>query len=153
MSKIDLSYAFGNRPYDVIVRNKNDLHTYLQYHVRSEKAAIIAAKECAKSYDYSAVVYRPTNETIWESGEIEQSKTMIEISGPIEEFQSCNACGRYNKRGPGPEQMYKSLCKNIRRYTLYNGLCIRLCEDCARELRNQLNELLEVDDEDRNKRN
>ena len=143
MSKINLSYAFDNRPYDVIVRNKNDLHTYLQYHVRSEKAAIIAAKECAKSYDYSAVIYTPTNETIWESGEMEQSR-MIKISEPIEEFQSCNACGRYNKRGFGPEQMYRSLCKNIRGYVI-GGMCVRLCEDCARELRDQLNELLEAE--------
>lgn len=40
---------------------------------------------------------------------------MIEISEPIKEFHSCNGCGRYNKRGPGPEAMYRSLCKNIRR--------------------------------------
>lgn len=72
---------------------------------------------------------------------------MSEISEPIKEFQSCNGCNRYNKRGSGPERMYKSLCKNIRRYTLCDGTCIRLCEDCARELRDQLNKLLEVDDE------
>lgn len=74
---------------------------------------------------------------------------MIEISEPIEYFQSCNACGRYNKRGPGTEQMYKSLCKNIRTYIFYDRTCIRLCEDCARELRDQLNELLEADDDKR----
>ena len=72
---------------------------------------------------------------------------MIDITKPIEEFQSCNACSRYNKRGPGPEQMYKSFCKNIRSYTVGGTMRIRLCEDCARELRNQLNKLLEVDDE------
>lgn len=74
---------------------------------------------------------------------MEQSR-MIKISEPIEEFQSCNACGRYNKRGSGPEQMYRSLCKNIRSYVI-GGMCIRLCEDCARELRDQLNELLEAE--------
>lgn len=74
---------------------------------------------------------------------MEQSR-MIEISEPIKEFQSCNACGRYNKRGSGPEQMYKSLCKNIRGCVI-GGTCIRLCEDCARELGDQLNELLEAE--------
>ena len=44
---------------------------------------------------------------------MEQSR-MIEISKPLVHFQSCSCCGRYNKRGPGTEQMYKSLCKNIR---------------------------------------
>lgn len=146
MSEIKFVDAFDNRPYDVIVKNKNDLRIYIQYHVRDKEDAITIAQIEAKFYDYSAVIYTPTNETIWESGEIEQSKTMIEISEPIEEFQSCNACGRYNKCGPGPEQMYKSLCKNIRGYVI-GGMCIRLCEDCARKLRDQLNRLLEVDDE------
>lgn len=67
---------------------------------------------------------------------------MIEISKPLTHFQSCNCCGRYNKCGPGTEQMYKSLCKNIREYVI-NGMCIRLCEDCARQLRDQLNEILD----------
>ena len=70
---------------------------------------------------------------------------MIEISEPIKEFHSCNGCGRYNKRGPGPEVMYRSLCKNIRKYTFYDRMQIRLCKDCARELRDQLNELLEAE--------
>lgn len=149
MSEIKFVDAFDNRPYDVIVKNKNDSRIYIHYQVRDKEDAIDTAKLCAKFYDYSAVIYTLTNEAIWESGEIEQSKTMIEISEPIEEFQSCNACGRYNKRGPGPEQMYKSLCKNIRRYTLYDGTHIRLCEDCARELRDRLNKLLEADNEKR----
>lgn len=72
---------------------------------------------------------------------------MIEISNPLEYFQSCNCCGRYNKRGPGTEQMYKGLCKNIREYNIKTtcsyGMCIRLCEDCARQLRNQLNDILD----------
>ncbi len=71
---------------------------------------------------------------------------MIEISNPLEYFQSCNCCGRYNRRGPGTEQMYKSLCKNIRDYDVKtaSGVCTRihLCEDCARQLRNQLNDIL-----------
>ena len=67
---------------------------------------------------------------------------MVEISKPLTHFQSCNCCGRYNKCGPGTEQMYKSLCKNIREYVI-NGMCIRLCEDCARQLRDQLNEILD----------
>ena len=71
---------------------------------------------------------------------------MIEISKQLVHFQSCNCCGRYNKRGPGTEMMYKSLCKNIREYdvktTLGTGMRIRLCEDCARQLRDQLNEIL-----------
>ena len=75
---------------------------------------------------------------------------MIEISEPIEYFQSCNACGRYNKRGPGVEAMYKSLCKNIRTYIFYDRTCVRLCEDCARELRDRLNELLETDTKTKN---
>lgn len=146
MSEIKFVDAFDNRPYDVIVKNKNDPYTY-QCHVRSKESAITIAQMEAKLYDYSAVIYTPTNETIWESGEIGQSKTPIKIGEPIEEFQSCNGCGRYNKRGSGPERMYKSLCKNIRRYTLYDGTHIRLCEDCARELRDRLNELLEADNE------
>ena len=146
MSEIKFIDAFDNRPYDVIVKNKDDPRIYIQCHVRSKESAITIAQMEAKFFDYSTVIYTPTNETIWESGEIEQGKTTIEISEPIEEFQSCNACGRYNKRGPGPEQMYKSLCKNIRSYTI-GGMRIRLCEDCARELRDQLNELLEVDNE------
>lgn len=72
---------------------------------------------------------------------------MIEISKPLECFQSCNCCGRYNKRGPGIEQMYKSLCKNLREYDVKTtpGTCmrIRLCEDCARTLRDQLNSVLD----------
>lgn len=77
---------------------------------------------------------------------------MIEISKPLEYFQSCNCCGRYNKRGPGTEQMYKSLCKDIREYTiressLSSGFVaatrIRLCEDCAKQFRDQLNGILE----------
>lgn len=147
MSEIKFVDAFDNRPYDVIVKNKNDSRICIQCHVRDKEDAITIAQMEAKFFDYSAVIYIPTNETIWESGEIEQSKTMIEIGEPIESFQSCNGCGRYNKRGPGPEKMYESLCKNIRRYTLYDGTYIRLCEDCARELRDQLNKLLEVDDE------
>ncbi len=75
---------------------------------------------------------------------------MIEISEPIEYFQSCNGCGRYNKRGPGVEAMYKSLCKNIRTYIFYDRTCVRLCEDCARELRDRLNELLETDTKTKN---
>ena len=71
---------------------------------------------------------------------------MIEISKPLEYFQSCNCCGRYNKRGPGTEQMYKSLCKNIRDYDVKtaSGVCTRihLCEECAKQLRNQLNDIL-----------
>ena len=77
---------------------------------------------------------------------------MIEISKPLVHFKSCNCCGRYNKRGPGTEQMYKSLCKNIREYTIRESSSssvfgvaarIRLCEDCARQLRDQLNEILD----------
>ena len=76
---------------------------------------------------------------------------MIEISKPLIHFQSCNCCGRYNKRGPGTEQMYKSLCKNIREYSIKTvpsggfgtSICIRLCEDCAKQLRDQLSEVLE----------
>ena len=72
---------------------------------------------------------------------------MIEISKPLEYFQSCNCCGRYNKRGPGTEQMYKSLCKNIREYdvkaALGTSMRIRLCEDCAKQLRDQLNKILD----------
>lgn len=147
MSEVKFVDAFDNRPYDVIVKNKDDPRIYIQCHVRSKESAITIAQMEAKFFDYSTVIYTPTNETIWESGEIEQSKTMIKISEPIEEFQSCNACGRYNKRGSGPERMYKSLCKNIRKYTLHDGTQIRLCEDCARELRDRLNELLEVDNE------
>lgn len=147
MSEIKFVDAFDNRPYDVIVKSKDDPRVYIQSHVRSKESAITIAQMEAKFYDYSAVIYTPTNETIWESGEIKQSKTMIEISEPIKEFQSCNACGRYNKRGYGPEQMYKSFCKNIRKYTLHDGMQIRLCEDCARELRDRINELLEVDNE------
>ena len=143
MSEIKFVDAFDNRPYDVIVKNKNDSRTYIQYHIRSKEAAIDEAKQLAKFYDYSAVIYTLTNETIWESGDMEQNR-MIKISEPIEEFQSCNACSRYNKRGLGPEQMYKSLCKNIRGYVI-GGMCVRLCEDCARELRDQLNELLEAE--------
>lgn len=146
MSEIKFVDAFDNRPYDVIVKNKNDPRIYIQCHVRNKESAITTAQMEAKFYDYSAVIYTPTNETIWESGETEQSKTMIEISEPIEEFQSCNGCGRYNKRGSGPERMYKSLCKNIRGYVI-GGMCIRLCEDCARELRDHLDELLEVGDD------
>lgn len=149
MSEIKFVDAFDNRPYDVIVKSKDDPRIYIQSHVRSKESAITIAQMEAKFYDYSAVIYIPTNETIWESGEIEQSKTPIKIGEPIEEFQSCNGCGRYNKCGSGPERMYKSLCKNIRRYTLYDGTCIRLCEDCARELRDQLNELLEAGNEKR----
>ena len=71
---------------------------------------------------------------------------MIEISKPLEYFQSCNCCGRYNKRGPGTEQMYKSLCKNIRDYDVKtaSGVCTRihLCEDCAKQLRNHLIDIL-----------
>lgn len=145
MSEIKFVDAFDNRPYDVIVKNKDDSRIYAQYYVKSKEEAIDRAKLCAKFFDYSAVIYAPTNETIWESGEMEQSRR-IKISEPIEEFQSCNACGRYNKRGSGPEQMYKSLCRNIRSYVI-GGMCIRLCEDCARELKDQLNELLEADDD------
>lgn len=72
---------------------------------------------------------------------------MIEISKPLEYFQSCNCCGRHNRRGPGSEQMYKSLCKNIREYAVKTdfgtGMRIRLCEDCARQLRDQLNKVLD----------
>lgn len=72
---------------------------------------------------------------------------MIEISKPLEYFQSCNCCGRYNKRGPGTEQMYKSLCRNIRDYDIKTDaeVCTRihLCEDCARQLKNQLNDILD----------
>ena len=72
---------------------------------------------------------------------------MIEISKPLEYFQSCNCCERYNKRGPGTEQMYKSLCKNIREYDVKTAdgvyTRIRLCEDCARTLRDQLNSILD----------
>lgn len=143
MSEIKFVDAFDNRPYAVIVKNKNDFHIYTQHYIRSKEVAIDEAKQCAKFFDYSAVIYTPTNETIWESGEIEQSR-MIKISEPIEEFQSCNACDRYNKRGSGPKQMYEGLCKNIRSYVI-GGMCVRLCEDCARELRDQLNELLEVE--------
>lgn len=32
---------------------------------------------------------------------------MIEISKPLEYFQSCNCCGRYNKRGPGNDYCYQ----------------------------------------------
>ena len=71
---------------------------------------------------------------------------MIEISEPLVHFQSCSCCARYNKRGPGTEQRYKSLCKNIREYdvktTFGTGMRIRLCEECARQLRDQLNEIL-----------
>lgn len=143
MSEIKFVDAFDNRPYAVIVKNKNDFHIYIQRYIRSKEVAIDEAKQDAKFFDYSAVIYTPTNETIWESGEIEQSR-MIKISEPIEEFQSCNACDRYNKRGSGSKQMYESLCKNIRSYVI-GGMCIRLCEDCARELRDQLDELLEVE--------
>lgn len=147
MSEIKFVDAFDNRPYNVIVKNKNDSRIYIHYQVRDKEDAIDMAKLCAKFYDYSAVIYTPTNETIWESGEMERSRITIEIGEPIKEFHSCNGCGRYNKRGPGPEQMYKSLCKNIRTYIFYDRTCIRLCEDCARELRDRLNELLEVDNE------
>lgn len=143
MSEIKFVDAFDNRPYAVIVKNKDDSRIYTQRYIRSKETAIDEAKQDVNFFDYSAVIYTPTNETIWESGEIEQSR-MIKISEPIEEFQSCNACGRYNKRGFGPEQMYKSLCKNIRGYVI-GGMCVRLCEDCARELRDQLNELLETE--------
>jgi hypothetical protein len=72
---------------------------------------------------------------------------MIEISKPLEYFQSCNCCGRHNKRGPGTETMYRSLCKNIREYNIKtpysSGMCIRLCEDCAKQLRDQLNKVLD----------
>ena len=143
MSEIKFVDAFDNRPYDVIVKNKDDTRIYIQCHIRSKEIAIDEAKQCAKFFDYSAVIYTPTNETIWESGDVEQNR-MIKISEPIEEFQSCNACNRYNKRGFGPEQMYRSLCKNIRGYVI-GGMYVRLCEDCARELRDQLNELLETE--------
>lgn len=145
MSEIKFVDAFDNKPYDIIVKNKDDTRSYIQRHMRSEETAIDEAKQYAKFFDYSAVVYTLTNETIWESGDIEQSRR-IKISEPIETFQSCNACNRYNKRGSGPEQMYKSLCRNIRGYVI-GGMCVRLCEDCARELRDQLNELLEADDD------
>lgn len=143
MSEIKFVDAFDNKPYDIIVKNKDDTRSYIQRHMRSEETAIDEAKQYAKFFDYSAVIYTPTNETIWESGDIEQSRR-IKISEPIEEFQSCNACGRYNKRGSGPKQMYESLCRNIRSYVI-GGMSVRLCEDCARELRDQLNELLEVE--------
>lgn len=72
---------------------------------------------------------------------------MIEISEPLVHFQSCNCCGRYNKRGPGTEQMYKSLCKNIREYDVKSAFGIdsriRLCEDCAKQFRDQLNKILD----------
>ena len=72
---------------------------------------------------------------------------MIEISKPLEYFQSCNCCGRFNKHGPDTEQMYKSLCKNLREYDVKTAdgvyIRIRLCEDCARQLRNQLNDILD----------
>ena len=72
---------------------------------------------------------------------------MIEISKSLVHFQSCNCCGRYNKRGPGTEQMYKSLCKNIREYdvktALGTSMRICLCEDCAKQLRDQLNKILD----------
>lgn len=78
----------------------------------------------------------------WKNKKSENQNKTIKISKVLEDFQSCNCCGRHNKRGPGTEQMYKSLCKNIREYII-DGMCIRLCEDCAKELRNQLNEILE----------
>lgn len=72
---------------------------------------------------------------------------MIEISKPLVHFQICSCCGRYNKRGPGTEQMYKSLCKNIREYDVKSAFGIssriRLCEDCAKKLRDQLNKILD----------
>ena len=72
---------------------------------------------------------------------------MIEISKPLVHFQICSCCGRYNERGPGTEQMYKSLCKNIREYYIKSafgsGNRIRLCEDCAKKLRDQLNKVLD----------
>lgn len=72
---------------------------------------------------------------------------MIEISKPLVHFQICSCCGRYNERGPGTEQMYKSLCKNIREYDVKSAFGIisriRLCEDCAKKLRDQLNKVLD----------
>ena len=72
---------------------------------------------------------------------------MIKISKPLVHFQSCSCCGRYNERGPGTQQMYKRLCKNIREYDVKSafGMCrsIRLCEDCARKFRDQLNKVLD----------
>ena len=72
---------------------------------------------------------------------------MIEISKPLVHFQICSCCGRYNKRGPGTETMYRNLCKNLREYDIKNtpGTCmrIRLCEDCAKQFRDQLNKILD----------
>lgn len=72
---------------------------------------------------------------------------MIEISKPLVHFQSCDCCGRYNKRGLGTEMMYRSICKNIREYNIKTapGVCTRihLCEDCAKQLRGQLNMILD----------
>lgn len=85
MSEIKFVDAFDNRPYAVIVKNKDDSRIYTQRYIRSKETAIDEAKQCAKFFDYSAVIYTPTNETIWESGEMKQSR-MIKISEPIEEF-------------------------------------------------------------------
>lgn len=55
----------------------------------------------------------------------------------------CDCCGRYNKETPWIKE---ELCKNIIACNLIDGRNIhrfKLCEDCARQLRNQLNEILD----------
>ena len=66
MSEINVFDIFANKPYDVVIKSK-DNERYIQYSLKYKQDAVAIAKRLLNYFIYSEVVYRPTNEIIWRS--------------------------------------------------------------------------------------
>ena len=68
MDKVKFVDAFCDRPYDIIVKDSNGNYSYCLSTADKE----IAINEVAiylKTYKYVKVVYKPTDEIVWEAGD------------------------------------------------------------------------------------
>lgn len=68
MDKVKFVDAFCDRPYDIIVKDSNGNYSYC-LSTADKEIAINEAAIYLKTYKYVKVVYKPTDEIVWEAGD------------------------------------------------------------------------------------
>lgn len=153
MSEIKFFDAFANRPYRVIVKDKNCNYSSCES-TRYKEDAIEIATIYLKTYKYVKVVHEPTGEIVWEAGDKFKNNIIILSKGELIELNDdyvlealqLAIVSNYPRRPPFTNNIIagdgKSTCKELIKEKAEGDLID--IENQLRELTKTVNKLKEI---------